>query len=374
MKEIGIQLDIPQDVLVQMLGVGIRKQVKYDNDRFIRDFVKDKNTIYTKVNMYEEDEEEEEKSADKKRVVSADSIPSLNLANRAEIEKKLGQETDLLVEIMEQRRKSQVLSTNVYTISDADEEIEIDAVEAECYGDEIEYDDEDLDLADNLKLISKEEIDEYEKGLKEEDESEENDYVEYGEEAESEEDDYIEDNEENDYIEDSEEIDKEDDIANIFEEKEEKEIGVDIADIFGDKEEIKSVEECNKDERRKAIRDKKTDKGRKDIEKEEIARGRKDREREEIARDRKDKDRERGEIKKPSIVKQVEKSDKVEKSSESCENSDVTFIKGMSLVEFLRNNPKIREIKSVLKWFTKEQIQEALDNDEVLAKKGKFIL
>ena len=348
-EEIGVQLDIPQDVLVQMLGVGIRKQVKYDNDKFIRDFVKDKNTIYTKVDIYEEEEEKEEK-----RMLSADAIPSLTLKNSMELKKKLEQKSDLLTEIMEQRRKSQLLSTNIYTITDSDEEIDIEDVEAEYYGDEIEYDDEDLDLAEDLKLSSKEEIEEYEKGLKEEADDIEADDIEDSEDIED-------DTENSEEIEDDTE-DSEDIEADDIEDSE------DIEDGTEDRKEIEDGTE-NSEEIEDAIEGRKERVNIAEIDyiKEQRKVETNDRKKEKLVK--------REEIKKSIRVKQLEKGDdKVEKSSESTENSDVIFIKGMSLVEFLRNNPKIREIKSVLKWFTKEQIQDALDNDEVLAKKGKFIL
>ena len=55
-------------------------------------------------------------------------------------------------------------------------------------------------------------------------------------------------------------------------------------------------------------------------------------------------------------------------------NKGVVFEEGMSLRVFLKANKNIRLESEVLKWFTKQQIQEALSRDEVLIKKGKFIL
>lgn len=58
----------------------------------------------------------------------------------------------------------------------------------------------------------------------------------------------------------------------------------------------------------------------------------------------------------------------------SVEESAVKYTDSMPLCLFLRLNPSIRKEEEVLKWYTRTQIREAVANDEVLMKKGKFIL
>lgn len=56
------------------------------------------------------------------------------------------------------------------------------------------------------------------------------------------------------------------------------------------------------------------------------------------------------------------------------ESSDVRFNKGMTLVEFLRGNPKIRQESEVLEYFSKEEIKKAIKQGKIMCKKGRIIL
>lgn len=74
------------------------------------------------------------------------------------------------------------------------------------------------------------------------------------------------------------------------------------------------------------------------------------------------------------VEREKDKVESIENSKDSQNNKDVLYRKGMSLKEFLKFNPSIRQKEDVLKWFSKQEIELALSRDEVYIKKGKFIL
>ena len=56
------------------------------------------------------------------------------------------------------------------------------------------------------------------------------------------------------------------------------------------------------------------------------------------------------------------------------EEPAVKFVKGMSLKDFLRENPKIRDEQEVLKFFSKADIVQAERRSQIMIRRGKIIL
>ena len=71
---------------------------------------------------------------------------------------------------------------------------------------------------------------------------------------------------------------------------------------------------------------------------------------------------------------EVETEETADLDEDETVGEDVVYNEGMTLVQFLKANKSVRDVEQVLNWFTKQQIQAAVNNDEVLIKRGKIII
>lgn len=259
-------------------------------------------------------------------------------------------------EPMNKEKLDNEFTRHSYDISDTDEKIdedvyeenltdeEIEAEEEESANSDIDYAGEELELdADNIELLG-EQGDEEEIILEDETESE-NTRVE---------DDVIleEDisNETDDEPEDEVESELEDEVEDGIEDEVEDEMGDRLGSALEDNIEDRQIadkEEAVEKEQRVV-----TLKSNEDVIDNAMIKDNK-----EIVKKKKD-----------------DKVKSMKNSEDSQNNKDVLYRKGMSLKEFLKFNPSIRQKEDVLKWFSKQEIELALSRDEVYIKKGKFIL
>ena len=336
MDRIDLNLDISADVLHQMLKAGMRKSTKYYKERYTKGIAKEQEGLFTVVERQVDNPlpDISVQEYDKEKIVSIRRF----LCNKGD---------NIMLENKGFTETSYELTEEDKTEYEKDVKSEIKQSDTEYYGDEIVIEEDYEDVDESLDLSGVMEVKKEEIESENEENSESRDFNTDDEEfldnnieeleMSSEEENVEVLNDENQLLSDEEDTINEDtntednsELEAFFNVTDAEEVTVEGTDITS------NVEEPNVVDLSDMIKDKV---------KEEVI---------------------------PKIKKKKKKK-KVDKVGD-VNRKDVKYSKGMSLATFLRNNPEIRSIEEVKQWFTKAEIDEAVGNDEVLVKKGKFIL
>ena len=355
-NEIGINLEIFNKVA----KMGVKTQVGYDKGLYKNGYAKPIEGMFVVLEKPKDIVINRSTMSMQERMKAI-----LNRNNDLVKQREEKEEKELKIEMSEELIKD-TYTRHTYEISDKDEKIEeyyedeLDDEEAELEEEslantDIDYQEDEISIdTENIEVLGMQGDDEI--ILEDEWESNDKDNSRIEEFNEDEKEERIEEQECDKNIETEEEVEKEEteEIKVVEEEETEEEVEKEETEIV--EEEAEEIEETDDVEEKEEIISK--------VKKKVVQEKNKIEEKQEIEK----KEKVEG------LKKEKDKVKRMEILEDSRDNSKVLYRKGMSLKEFLKFNPSIRQKEEVLKWFSKKEIELALSRDEVYIKKGKFIL